>query len=47
MSSLQSALHTVNFSRLVRVSVSAKQIKGHGSEFICSLEEKLKVLDYV
>ena len=44
---LQSALHAVNFSHLVRVSVSAKQLKGHGSEFICSLEEKLKVLDYV
>ena len=37
--------HAVNFFYLVGVSVSAKQLKGHGSEQC--LEEEPKVLDFV
>ena len=40
--------HAGNFSHLVGVSVSAKQFKGHGSEYLSLvLEEELKVLDFV
>ena len=41
-------LNIVNFSHLVEISVSAKQFKGHGSEYLSLvLEEELKVLDFV
>ena len=39
--------HTVNFFQLVGVSVSAKQLKGHGLEYYLQpLREKLNVLDF-
>ena len=39
--------HSVHFFLLARVSVSAKQLKDVAQGFICSPEEKLKVLDFV
>ena len=48
MSWLQSGHHVVNFFHLLGVSVSTKQLKGHGSEYyLIALKEALKVLDFI
>ena len=47
MSWLQSGHRVVNFFHLVRVSVPAKQLKGHPRILSIVLEGKLKLLDFV
>ena len=46
MSWLQSGHHVVNFSYVVGVLVSVRQLTGYGSDYSISLEKGLKVFDY-
>ena len=47
MSWLQCSHHGVNYFHLVGVSVSAKQLRGYGSEYSGAHEDELKVPDFV
>lgn len=47
MSWVPSGHHLVNFFHLVGISISTRQLTGHGSEYcLLAIEKELKELDY-